>query len=490
MSRSREYVRGMFYSGGGMVFALLGAMVALKFMTNTPSLTKADLGVYAILIAVSDFLLIANNFGMRTALPKLLGGGTPEEQARLTHSTLRWQTLVSCLTGGVLLLLWAVVPMPAAITEHPTWSLVYTYFWAAPGLLLFSTLREILLAVHAGLRQYGVRTLGLALYAMAQVTLVGVFVFEFQGSLGALLACIVATHAIAAAMLYLALGIPRRMTCDREPWLRGVRFARPLYAGNLLNFLFNRLDTVLVGALLGPAAAGVFEIGAKKLPYLAVGVLNASLVPFLPSVSARVAQGDRQGAGRLLLQTYSMFAVLGYAGLFAMVLLDTLLIRLFFSEDYLAGLSAMGWLMLSAMLALQSGIFGHTLLALGKPIYIALVGVMSAILSLSLNFLLIPRFGIFGAACASVVAVVPMHVMQAWWVHHNGMSIGWWPYLRPQVALALAASVYLFVGTGTPGRALALAAFVVLALLLRVVTLKQVRDTLAAIVPARLTRRA
>jgi O-antigen/teichoic acid export membrane protein len=468
-----------------MVLALLGAMVALKFMTNTPSLTKADLGIYAILIAIADFLLIANNFGIRVALPKLLGGASPEEQARLTNATLTWQTLVSCFAGGLMLLLWALVPAPAYVATHPTWSQVHTYFWAAPALLLFSTLREILLAVHAGLQQYGMRTLGLAVYAVAQVTLVGVFVYKLQWSLGGLLAVIIATHAIAGVVLYLGLGLPRRVLFDREPWLAGVRFARPLYAGNLLNFLFNRLDTVLVGALLGPAAAGVFEIGAKKLPYLAVGVLNASMVPFLPSVSARIAKGDASGAGRLLLQTYNMFAALGYAGLLLMVLLDALLVRLFFSEAYLDGLAAMGWLMLSAMLGLQSGIFGHTLLALGKPMYIAVAGVVSALLSLSLNLILIPRFGILGAACASVVAVVPIHMLQAWWVHQNGLPIGWWPYLRPQAALAIAASAFVLVGTGTGGRVTALAVFIVMALALRVVTVSQVQNTIASVLPTR-----
>ena len=69
----------------------------------------------------------------------------------------------------------------------------------------------------------------------------------------------------------------------------------------------------------------------------------------------------------------------------------------------------------------------------------------STVAAAALNLLLVPAFGIFGAAAATATAVVLVNVVTVLFVHR---LLGFWPfttrYARPTVAgLLAAASVYL-----------------------------------------------
>jgi O-antigen/teichoic acid export membrane protein len=233
-----------------------------------------------------------------------------------------------------------------------------------------------------------------------------------------------------------------------------------------------------VGALLGPAAAAIFDIGAKRLPQYAVSVLNAGLVPFLPSVAERLANNDRPGATRLMVQVYDMFSFVGYAGLLFTLVVQAPLLRLAFSEAYLAALPVLGWMLAAALLALQTGIFGQSLVALGRPRPIAVINILLALVSLGLNALLIPRLGIMGAGYAAVTAISISHVLQAGCVRLSGMPFGLWPYLRPHANLLLALALLcvlraLDLGNAAPMAALAL--FLALAPATGLMTPAQVR---------------
>ncbi|MFP4501970.1 MAG: lipopolysaccharide biosynthesis protein [Candidatus Hydrogenedentota bacterium] len=484
MSLPGRFIRGVLLSGGGMVVALGSGLVALKLITNAPALSEADIGVYAMFVAVTDFFVSLNGFGMRTALPKLIGSADAAGKRSLVNATLTAQSGVSLALGLVIFAVWWLAPVPALLAENDSWNRLYPYLYILPAFLLVFTLRELLLAMQAGLHQYVSRTLGLTGYAVVQVVLVAALVWYAEGALTTLLWVIAAANAAAVLLLLALLRLPLRPVRDLRSWCGGVRFARPLWINNLFGYVFNRMDTLLVGALLGPAAAGIFDIGAKRLPQYAVSVLNASLVPFLPSLAERLARDDRAGATRLMLQVYDMFAFLGYAGLLFTLLVQGPLVRLAFSEAYAAALPVLGWMLAAGLLALQTGIFGQSLVALGRPRPIAVINILLALVSLGLNVLFIPRFGIAGAGYAAVIAIGVSHMLHAGCVHLSGMRFGLWPYLRPHSNLAGALAL-LFVlrqyglGAGAPLAALSL--FLALAPVTGLLKPNQVRRVLAGL---------
>lgn len=475
-----RFVRGTVLSGGGMVVALAGGMISLKLVTNTPSLDTEAVGAFALVLILGEFLLNVCNLGMRSALPRLLAAQDDSGRQRLTRAALGFQLMLSVLSGVLVFVLWGVVRDPASISDNPAWIQVFPFLWVLPLLALASTIRETMLAILAGHHDYGRRVTGQMVYALAQVILVAAFVWLPRSGLTVLLCTAVGAHACAVGYLARVLRGGGRPTLDWPAYRGGIRFAWPLYINNLFNFVFQRVDTIFVGALLGPAAAGLFEMGAKRLPYYTASILNAALVPFLPSVSTCLAQDDESGARRVLQRAYASFAFLGYGAALALFFAREPLIRLLMSAEYVGGGAVLGWMMVASALALQAGLFGQMLIACGEPQRVTLVNVFSAGLSLALNVLLIPRYGMAGAGYAAAGAAALSLLLQAWRVRRIGLGIGFWPFLRPHVALLCCAWV-LIGDWGYTLRACALLEFVLCSFLLGVVSQQDLRDSWRAL---------
>ncbi len=474
-------LRGSVLSGLGMLATMAGSLVALKLITNTPSLGPAGVGIYSMIVILGDVGLLLNSLGMRTALPKLVAAAPANERGALVRSTLGMQLLVSLLFGGVLAGLGglAYVLFPERIGAQSQYGTLF--LWVLAPLVLVSTLRETLLAVLAGLHRYGGRALGMLVHPAAFALLVGLFVFLAEGSLTVLFAVLIAAHGVAAIVLWALIPGMRVPSRDARPYRKGLRFARPLYINNILGIIFQRLDTVIMGVLLGPATAALYEVGAKKLPQYGAGLLNAALVPYLPNLSARMAQGRSGEAAALLEKTYNSFSFLGYAGALFALVVQVPVVLLISEDTYLAGLPAMGLIMVSAILALQAGIMGQTLIALDRPHVVTLANLGLAGLSLLLNFLLVPRYGILGAGYAALAAVAFSNLAQTWAVRHYGLPIRWTVYARPQLLLGGSLALSMLLGGGTGAKVSALLLFVLLSWATGLVKLAQIRESAAAL---------
>lgn len=475
MTPGKMLVRGALYSGGGMIVALLGGMATLKLITNAPALDESAVGAFAMITILAEFLVLFNNLGLRSALPKLIGGANHTQRIEIAAAALGYQLVVSCGMSVVLLAVWTWAPLDRLLPGNASWQRVLPFLGVVPALMLVSTMREVLLAILAGRHAYGRRVFGLTLYATVQVALVAGLVWFARGGLMTLLAVSVAAHAAAAVALFIMMPKRTRPRLLWSPYRDALRFGWPLYINNVFGFVFQRVDTLFIGGLLGPAAAGLFEMGAKRIPYYATSILNAALVPFLPSISERLGGDDRIGALRLLARTYSTLALLSYLAVFLAIALQRPLVRLLFNAQYLAGAEALGLIMIASALALQAGIMGQTLIALGRPHIITVVNVGAAALSLVLNAILIPRYGILGPGYAAVLAAAFSFALQTLYVRARGLPLGLWSAVRPQVVFMASAACAWVLGGQPLAWAVAGGVFVTLSFLLRIVTWEQLR---------------
>ena len=110
-----------------------------------------------------------------------------------------------------------------------------------------------------------------------------------------------------------------------------------------------------------------------------------------------------------------------------------------------------------------------------------------AVISIAANLVLIPRYGLEGAAWAAVGAGAFSNAAQTFFVRRNGIPLSLVTYLKPHLLLAVAASV-LFFG-GTPAyRVGALLIFIAGAFIVRLVTPKMLWNVVAHLAPGNETR--
>lgn len=186
---------------------------------------------------------------------------------------------------------------------------------------------------------------------------------------------------------------------DRRFGAEALRMGLAGQAGNVLTFMNVRVDQLLVPALAGLHAGGVYFIAARVAD--AVGQVSTAASSMLfPHVAAQSEERDTTTTERTtrltLLATSAMAVALG--------VLAPVGLPLLFGADYAAGVPAL-LLLLVAMLPLAlTRVLAADLKGRGRPGLVSIGTGVGVLLVLGLDLVLIPAYGIEGAAMAAVVA--------------------------------------------------------------------------------------
>ena len=126
---------------------------------------------------------------------------------------------------------------------------------------------------------------------------------------------------------------------------------------------------------------------------------------------------------------------------------------------------------------------GQTLIALGKPAYVTAINFVVAFLSIAVNLVLIPRFGMIGAGIAALAAMSCSHLAQCLCVAWQGVAIARLRWLRPQALMAFSC-LLLWSGSMTlPARCIALLFFGLGSIFFGLVDLDDLRHLRTALLP-------
>lgn len=195
---------------------------------------------------------------------------------------------------------------------------------------------------------------------------------------------------------------------EARAWLA---VAAPLLVYNALLVLHERTDVVLVGSLLGSAETGVYAAASRVANVIAFGLtaMNAWAAPLIADLHAR---GDREGLQRLVR--------LAARGIFAFTLPVAVAVVLFaepvlgvFGGEFVRARTALVILVLSQVVNALVGPVGFLMTMTGRQTLAAWILGAHAALLFGLNLLLIPRYGIEGAAAATGVTRASWNVVMA-----------------------------------------------------------------------------
>ena len=464
-SHRSRIIRGGLFSGASVFFSMAALLLVAKLITNSLGPKEAD--VFFLILLCSDFLNLFSNCGLASALPKLVGAAEKAEEAPLIRSVLTFQWILALLISALFLGCWGGFLLLAPLPLESHLQGVLPWAWLIPPLFSVGVVRDTAMAMLAGRHAYGRRALAIIVSAALQVMLIALWVWRMGGRVDALALCTLIAYAVALAWMLSSL--PKRPLWNRALLSKTLRFSFPLYLNTLLHFFFERFDTFLIALLLrDPGGVAIYEI-AKRFPLIISRALGAALTPFLPTISGLIADQDTAAASRFLLRSYHLSAVLGYAGSLGVLLLQEPLVLLLSNENYLPATQVMGLLCVAIALAVQTGLMGQSLIALGKPAWVTAINAIMALISVAANLLLIPRFGMIGAGGAALIAIAFSNTAQSACVMRQGLHLSWRAWALPHLLLALVASIAWAGGLTIPARLGALLLFLAGALALRLI---------------------
>ncbi len=428
------------YGLGGIVSRLI-AVFLLPIYTRY--LDREDLGAVGLVVALSAVLVTILRLGISSAFFRFYFDSKDAAHRLLVVRTSFWFTMASATVGlaaGVLL----AEPIADLLgLDDP--NLVRAGFVGIWAQMNYEQLTSLFRAEE--------RSTAFVLASLANVgvtiamTLLLVVVWE-QGALGVIVGNFAGT-----LVVYLALLTVHRAQLGLQfsrPLLREMnRFGIPLVPAALALVVVNFSDRFFLVHLANLADVGLYEIGVRIASAMVL-LLTAFRMAW-PAFAYSIEDDDEAKRTYAFVLTY-LVVIASWLAL-GLGLLAPWLVRLLTQPDFYAGERvvaplAFGGVAYAAYIVMAIGV-GR---AKRTQLNWVITGVAAAV-NVGLNLLLIPPYGIMGAAVATVVAYVVMFIGMTWYAQRVFPT----PYQWRRVLTAVAAAVgLLLLGRGLGGFAAAI----------------------------------
>lgn len=194
-----------------------------------------------------------------------------------------------------------------------------------------------------------------------------------------------------------------------------VAYGLPLVVTFGLGWVIASSDRLIIAWLLDEAAAGVYAVG-YDLPQQTLGlVLTIINTAAHPLATRRLEHEGVEAAGAQMHRNGELITTFAFTGAAALVALAPQLVELIVGSAFREGaLAVLPWVAVSAAVAgLKAFHFDIAFHLMRQSRWLVITTTIAALANVALNFLLIPAYGIVGAAWATLTAFVVACVASA-----------------------------------------------------------------------------
>jgi O-antigen/teichoic acid export membrane protein len=313
----------------------------------------------------------------------------------------------------------------------------------------FLALGNVVAAATRGFKkmQYTVISQNIAQPAIRFILVIALAVTVGLNAKRALVAFDVAVMAVFVMLLYFLnklFPLKRSPGAGQRDTKEILRFALPIYLTSLINIFGGNIQTMLLGALNTVTSVGIFA-AASQINMVGQMFHGGISTASAPIVSELYDQGEQEQMRRFY-QTVTKWTFTLNLPLFLIVLLFPVPILSIFGRDFVGGATALSILAWANLVNTGTGICGGFLDMTGNTSLKLVNSIVTFGLTLGLNILLIPRWGLMGAAAAALAAAVTLNLLR---LSEVFILFRLLPYNMSFVKPVAAGLVALAVGLGT-----------------------------------------
>ena len=407
------------------VIKIIGTVLAFAFNVVLARLLGADgAGVYYLALTVVTIASLLGKVGLDNAFVRFTAANAAHERwdkvAALSRKGVRFSTAISILVSLLIVLLapW----LSNSIFDEPR--LVWPLRLIALAIVPFSLL-SLNSALLRGLKKIRdatiVRTMAVPLLSLPFLLIFG----RLWGIEGAVISYILAVGLVwlfSVAAWRRAAPFPLHTEGHFNTNLL-VTTSVPLLWIELLNYTMSSSGTLLLGAWLDSEAVGVYGIALRTTLLMRFIIESANTI-VAPKVAALYESNDMASLGALMRNISVFMAAMGAPILLVFFVAPQWILNLF-GSDFTGGAAAMAILATGQFINVATGTVGQLLLMTGHEKILRNNFIFNTALNLVLNVILIPAYGIVGAAIASAASLVIQNLITVALVRKY-LSISFW----------------------------------------------------------------
>jgi O-antigen/teichoic acid export membrane protein len=190
----------------------------------------------------------------------------------------------------------------------------------------------------------------------------------------------------------------------RKLWRTLLGVALPVGLASVFIIIYLRIDSVLLLQISGPHEAGIYAASYQFLTPLIL--LPAAVMSSIFPVISAVYDHDPARAGRLVQVGANFMAIVSLPILAGAIALSVPIIHLLYGNGYERSAGLLPILMIAFVSICYGNLAGYLAPVLKLQWRLALYAAIGTVLNVVLNLLLIPPYGAYGSAWATVVTEV------------------------------------------------------------------------------------
>ncbi len=410
------FKRGLYGVGIAMVFSVIASLVSYGLRVYLArALTPTEYGLFYSVFTFVLFFLFFRDLGLGTALSRYIARFRVNNEVNKIKTGLLSVLSIQLLGSGLLVALLFLFL-----------DFLSTYYFKSPeagtilmvlsiyiiGSVLLRTTKSVFQGFEKMVHYSSVES------TKNVLTFVFVLVFVFLGY-----------GALAPALAYAIVGLlvpllyspfvykifpffRHKIVSLKEMTLKLLRFGTPVVATSISGKIVGYLDTLILTYFVSSAEVGIYNVVLPSaLLFLFMGRSITSV--FFPMSSelwkrrdkTRIAQGLQLIYRFLFAVTVPLVVIVGF--------FSSEFITLFFGMEYAAGKVALQILLFGVLFYVTASVNNNVITAIGKPKYVAAIVFISAALNVFLNFLLIPAWGILGAAFSTSFSYLTIFLLSS-----------------------------------------------------------------------------
>jgi O-antigen/teichoic acid export membrane protein len=424
---------GVFFAG--TIFTIAFGYVFKVYLARV--LGAEALGIYALGMTVVGLVGIFGGLGLTWAASRFPPAYCSTGRLEDLRSFLAWSVLsLICVNGLFVLAVIGARNWIATRAYHVPALASYLYLFAL--IMFLGALTTFFAQLLTGYKEVAKRTLITNIGGSLLTMLFTVVLVEMGTGLWGY---IFAQVASAVVVLIVLVWVARRLTPNAarfsfraiEPPPREMfSFVSAAFAMDIVGFLYSQTDKVVLGFYLDARSVGIYAVAATIVAFLPIALQSVNQI-FSPTIADLHARGESAMLNRLfqILTKWIFGLTLPLAAV--VVIFSRVLMRVF------GPVFEAGWVILVIGAAGQLvncavGSVGYLLLMSGNEKRLVRIQLVAGVVTVSCCFVLVPRWGIAGAAVAAALGNAGTN---AWCLWEVKKVLGLFPYNRGYWRLAL-----------------------------------------------------
>ncbi len=353
-------------------------------------------GLYGLVISVWTFVNLILISGVPSALTKHISASEKE-----TDSIFASVFKIHIYTVTIVTILYFLVaPMLAIIFKDQR---LVLYFRLSALIVPFYSLHSLYVSYYNGLRNFVKQAFVSTVYPISKI----IFVIGFAKMFG-LAGAIVGF--VAAPLFTLIFSFKRpKSNVPKFPFRKIISFSLPAIGFIFFFILIQSIDLYSIKILLLKSESVGYYTAVQNVSSLPLHVMGSLVVVLFPSISKLNKKNNNKNSQKSsrVISTVLRFSILTLLPFsFLISATSTSLVKLIYSSAYEPAGGALSILIFAYSLLTIYSVFANSLNGAGRPNESMFVGLVSLVSSIIFCYLLIPKYGISGAAAATTISAL------------------------------------------------------------------------------------